>query len=200
LSGPTSQFEHQYTKQGYSFIAGVDEVGRGCLAGPVVAAAVILNPKNIPNGIDDSKRLTAQKREQLDLEIRNQATTFAIGVGQVEEIDTINILNASKLAMVRAVEKLNPLPDMLLVDGNFTIDWPKFQLPVIKGDQISVSIAAASIIAKVYRDDFMAKMDSKYPGYEFAKHKGYGSRTHRSHLQIKGRSPIHRKSFNWTPV
>lgn len=197
---PHWDFEKRYYRAGHLYVAGVDEVGRGCLAGPVVAAAVILHKENIPNGIDDSKRLSAKAREALDVKIRETAVAFAIGVGEVDEIDTINILQASKTAMCRAIAGLNPCPEFLLVDGNFKIDYPLPQQCVIKGDQISVSIAAASIVAKVFRDRLMAELDEKFPGYLFAKHKGYGSVEHRRLIQEKGPTPIHRKSFSWTAV
>lgn len=190
----------EFSRKGYRSIAGVDEVGRGCLAGPVVAAAVILREEHVPIGIDDSKRLPAPRRVLLDQEIRLTAIAVNIGVADVDEIDTVNIFQASKLAMVRAVGQLVPAPDLLLIDGNFSIECPIAQKSVVRGDQISVSIAAASIVAKVYRDRLMAQMDSVYPGYEFAKHKGYGSVEHRKYLMRKGPSPIHRKSFTWTPV
>lgn len=186
--------------QGYSRVAGVDEVGRGCLAGPVVAAAVILNPDNIPDGIDDSKKLSATKRKLLQQRIQETALCFAVGWADVEEIDRINILQASKQAMVRAIEKLSPAPDFLLVDGNFKIPSPIAQQWVIGGDAVSLSIAAASIVAKVYRDEWMARLDLEYPGYLLAKHKGYGSVAHRRALQTLGPSPLHRRSFSWTPV
>ncbi len=172
----------------------------GCLAGPVVAAAVILRLEDIPRKIDDSKALTALQRVKLDIEIRKRAVAFAIGSASVEEIDTINILQAARLAMARAVRALAILPDLLLIDGRFRIDHDCEQLTLIKGDHLSVSIGAASIIAKVHRDTLMAEMDSHFPGYGFAKHKGYGSHFHRVCLMEKGPSPIHRKSFSWTPV
>ncbi|MEZ4749846.1 MAG: ribonuclease HII [Bdellovibrionota bacterium] len=198
--GPDASFEKRYLAHGHRYIAGVDEVGRGCLAGPVVAAAVILDMERIPDGLNDSKKLSPAKRKQLDTLVRDSAVSFAIGVGHVEEIDTINILNASKLAMVRAVQTLQPGPTLLLLDGNFRIDLEMPQVPIVKGDQKSVSIAAASILAKVYRDALMIQMDTDYPGYDFASHKGYGSKAHRVFLQSIGPSPIHRKSFQWTPV
>jgi len=200
LSVPTSQIELQYTRKGHRFIAGVDEVGRGCLAGPVVGAAVILDLNNIPDGINDSKKLSAKKREALVPLIKEACVAYAVGVGSVKEVDSINILNAAKLAMVRAIQKLEPKADFLLVDGNQRLNSEIPQLTVIQGDSKSVSIGAASILAKVYRDLLMAKMDEKYPGYEFTKHKGYGSKVHRLAMQKLGLSPIHRKSFSWTPV
>lgn len=173
----------------------------GCLAGPVVAAAVVLSPETkIPRGIDDSKKLTSKKREELDLLIRNSAVCFAIGVAQVEEIDSINIYQAARLAMKRALDQLRVPPQFLLVDGRGRVDCEIPQLCIVKGDQLSVAIGAASIIAKVFRDNLMRRMDDTYPGYDFAGHKGYGSVAHRKSLQERGPTPLHRKSFSWTPV
>jgi ribonuclease HII len=201
---PHCKTELECHASGHLYIAGLDEVGRGCLAGPVVAAAVIFSREQfsagIPKGINDSKKLSAKQRERLNGLIRECAVAFAIGFAEAQEIDEINIFQASKLAMVRAVQLLNPQPHYLLVDGNFRIDHPLPQKCIIKGDQISVSIAAASILAKVYRDSLMATLDEKYPGYAFAKHKGYGSVEHRQSLQKNGPSPIHRRSFSWTAV
>jgi len=181
-------------------VSGVDEVGRGCLAGPVVAAAVILSLDNIPKGINDSKKLSAKQRERLDKEIRASAVAFAIGMGDVTEIDTINIFQSSKKAMLRAIAALKPSADFLLLDGNFKIESPLPQRFIIGGDRVSVSIAAASIIAKVYRDALMRELDLQYPGYYLAQNKGYGSPDHRVALEAIGPSEIHRKSFTWTPV
>lgn len=194
------RYEHEYSTHGYQCIAGVDEVGMGCLAGPVVAAACVLNLKEIPPGINDSKKLTAKKRSELEIQIKKSAVTWAIASASVEEIDTINIYHAAKLAMKRAVELLRVAPDFLLIDGRGRIESKIPQLTVIKGDQLSFSIGAASILAKVFRDGLMEEMDGKYPGYGFASHKGYGSASHRKFLSEKGRTPMHRKSFSWTPV
>jgi ribonuclease HII len=194
------QYELEYRKRGYQCIAGVDEVGVGCLAGPVVAAAVVLNWDDIPDGITDSKKLSAKVREVLASEIRQRAVAHAIGIASVEEVDTINIFHAAKLAMVRAVNLLRLTTQILLIDGKFGIPHPTEQRCLIKGDLLSVSIGAASILAKVHRDHQMEQMDEVYPGYGFAKHKGYGSVEHRRQLQRQGPSPIHRKSFSWTPV
>ncbi len=172
----------------------------GCLAGPVVAAAVILSPKDIPKGIDDSKKLSATKRELLDVEIRARAVCFSIACATVEEIDTINIFHAARLAMMRAVHALNPCAHHLLIDGNHALRTGISQTCIVKGDALSVSICAASILAKVYRDKLMREMDQSYPGYRFADHKGYGSVVHRQALQNLGPTPLHRKSFSWTPV
>lgn len=185
---------------GHLFVAGVDEVGMGCLAGPVIAAAVILDQKKVPAGINDSKKLSPKVRERLAQEIRESALTFAIGEATVEEIDSINILQAARLAMVRAVRQLSPAPTFLLVDGRGALQIDVGQRFLVGGDGISLSIGAASIIAKVYRDKMMQESDGRYPGYDFAKHKGYGSEWHRRCLQEKGPSPFHRKTFSWTPV
>ncbi len=195
-----TQFEQQCIQSGHCFVAGVDEVGMGCLAGPVVAAAVVLNLTDIPEGIDDSKKLSSKRRETLDLEIRQRAVCFSIAHATVEEIDELNIFHAAKLAMVRAVQGLPQLPDFLLIDGKFPIPLQVKQKCVVKGDQLSVSIGAASILAKVHRDAWMKEFDRSFPGYEFASHKGYGSVVHRKALEKLGRSPIHRKTFSWTPV
>lgn len=200
MEGPTSEFEHKYLNRDYTYVAGVDEVGRGCLAGPVVAAAVILDLSDIPKGVNDSKKLTPSFREKIAGEIQRRALAYAIGVGSVEEIDSLNILNASKLAMVRAISELSLNPDIVLVDGNAKIPTPIPQETIVRGDQRSVSIAAASVLAKVYRDHLMVKLAQKYPGYDFASNKGYGSLSHRKQLQKEGRTEIHRLSFSWTPV
>ncbi len=186
--------------QGYLHVCGVDEVGMGCLAGPVVAAAVILNPLNIPHGIRDSKELSAKKREALDTEIRTHALAFAIAHSTVDEIDSINILQASRLAMKRAISQLSKPAHYLLIDGRFRLDIELPQQALVGGDGLSVSIGAASIIAKVFRDKWMGEIDGEFPGYGFASHKGYGSVAHRKALGEKGITPWHRKSFSWTPV
>jgi ribonuclease HII len=193
-------WEKKLWSQSYTLVAGLDEVGMGCLAGPVVAAAVILDPLKIPDGIRDSKKLSPKKREELKKLIEATAIDFSIGSASVEEIDDLNIYHAARLAMRRAVESLSIKPEYLLVDGRATIDLNIEQDSIIKGDEKSFSIGAASILAKVFRDELMVKMDSDYPGYEFARHKGYGSVLHRKNLQERGPSPIHRKSFSWSPV
>jgi ribonuclease HII len=201
LSGSTRKYEIQCYEQGYCFVAGIDEVGMGCLAGPVVAGAVIFNRDDFPRGIRDSKLLSHQKRVRLDEVIRKRALCFAIGTAEVTEIDTLNIYHASKLAMLRAVHGLCHVPDFLLLDGRGKIELcPVPQLCIVKGDRLSVSIGAASILAKVYRDHLMTQFDSVYPGYSFAKHKGYASLSHRQSIQTRGPTPIHRKSFSWSPV
>ncbi|NBT58081.1 ribonuclease HII [bacterium] len=194
------QWEKETRQQGFNCIAGLDEVGMGCLAGPVVAAAVILDLNKVPDGITDSKLLSPKKRQLLKVQIEESALDFAIGMASVEEIDQINIYHAARLAMKRAVEKLTLKPDYLLIDGRAKLDLSISQQAIVKGDQSCLSIGAASILAKVFRDQMMTDFDQEYPGYEFAKHKGYGSVLHRQHLQQKGPSPLHRKSFSWTPV
>jgi len=177
-------------------IAGVDEVGRGPVFGPVVAAAVILPRECAIDGLNDSKKLTEKKRRALDTEIRSSAVAWAIAAVDVETIDRINIRQASLLAMRRAVEQLALSPDFLLIDGVDTIDWPCRQRSVIHGDGTSVSIAAASILAKVYRDRLIIELDEQYPGYGLARHKGYGTAAHLAALKRLGPTPLHRRSFN----
>jgi ribonuclease HII len=176
-------------------IAGVDEVGRGPLAGPVVAAAVILDPDSPIEGLADSKALTEKARLRLDQTIRESALDWAIGRAEVEEIDQINILQASLLAMRRAVESLSTQPEHTLVDGNRCPDLSCSCEAIIKGDQTVQVISAASIIAKVARDREMVEMDALYPGYGFLSHKGYPTKLHIASLRELGVSPIHRKSF-----
>lgn len=191
------QFEQQAKTRGYQWIAGTDEVGRGPLAGPVVAAAVIL-PENVElPEIKDSKKLTEQQREHLNQLIQEQAVAWAIAEVSEKEIDAINILEASRLAMQKAVEGLNvrQTADFVLVDG---LPNPQIQLPsqaIVKGDNKSISIAAASIIAKVYRDHLMEAYDQQYPGYGFAVHKGYPTAEHIQAITELGSCPIHRMSF-----
>jgi ribonuclease HII len=176
--------------------AGVDEAGRGPLAGPVVAGAVILNPGVMIEGLKDSKLLTPKKREVLSERIKVQALAWAIGRAEVEEIDQFNILQATLLAMKRAVEQLSVIPELVIVDG---IHCPQINIhtkAIIKGDQLIPAISAASIIAKVHRDAEMCKYDKQYPGYDFALHKGYGTKKHIELLKKLGLSPLHRKSFH----
>lgn len=176
-------------------VAGVDEAGRGPLAGPVVAAAVILDPEHIPLGLDDSKRLSKTKRQRLFDHIHEQAVAVAITQASVEEIDRLNILQASLLAMRRAVEALDPAPHACLVDGN---QHPGTKCPtrcVIKGDQLSASIAAASILAKVKRDQIMADLARKHPAYGWEQNAGYGVPKHLEALKLVGATAYHRKSF-----
>ncbi len=176
-------------------VAGVDEVGRGPLAGPVVAAAVILDPDNPIDGLMDSKKLTEKKREILAEEIKQKALSWALGRAEVEEIDRINILQASLVAMSRAVAGLNVAPLQVLVDGNKCPDVPYPVEAIIKGDSLVESISAASIIAKVARDMEMVQLDAEYPGYGLAKHKGYPTALHRQALIELGVTIIHRRSY-----
>lgn len=180
---------------GSELIAGVDEVGRGPLCGAVVTAAVILDPLRPIAGLNDSKKLTEAHREALFPVIQERALAWAIGRAEVEEIDQLNILHATMLAMQRAVQGLAIPPDRVLVDGNRCPVLPMPSEPVIKGDSRVPAIAAASILAKVTRDREMHEMDRLYPGYGMARHKGYPTREHLSALQLLGASPIHRRSF-----
>ncbi|WP_017300612.1 ribonuclease HII [Nodosilinea nodulosa] len=180
--------------------AGVDEVGRGCLFGPVVAAAVVLSPGACERlqalGVTDSKRLTAAQRDRLVEPIQRLATGYALGLGTVHDIERLNILYASLLAMARALRRLAVTPDLCLVDGNQPIPNLGFpQQTVVQGDRIHTEIAAASILAKVWRDRLMVRLDRRYPGYSLARNKGYGSATHRLALQTLGPTSQHRKSF-----
>lgn len=191
----TNRFEKEITREGYSRIAGVDEVGRGALCGPVLAAAVVLDPQRIPEGIDDSKKLSSAQREVLFQQI--VATALAVGVGRVEPeiIDRENILQATLRAMGYAVTELRPPADFLLIDA---VRLPSLNLPqrsIIKGDAQSVSIAAASIVAKVTRDRIMVELDRCFPEYFLEKNKGYGTQAHLESLRRYGPSPIHRKTF-----
>ena len=189
------EYERNAAQQGYTAVCGIDEAGRGPLAGPVYAAAVILpDGLEIP-GLNDSKKLTEKKRETLFDEICQKAVAYGIGCASEQEIDEINILQATYLAMRRAVEQLSVPADYALVDGN---RMPPLAIPgetVVKGDAKSASIAAASILAKVSRDRVMLLMDPVYPQYQFAKHKGYGTKVHREALLTYGPCPIHRKTF-----
>ena len=187
-------YERLAYKEGASFIAGVDEVGRGPLAGPVVAAAVIL-PKNIEDlGFDDSKKLSASKREEIYRMIQEKAIAIGIGIVDVDIIDQVNIYQASRLAMQQAVSELKIQPDYLLIDA-MKIDVNTPQIGIIKGDAKSISIAAASIVAKQVRDQMMQEFDELYPGYDFSNNAGYGTPKHLEGLKSKGICPIHRKTF-----
>lgn len=179
-----------------ALIAGVDEVGRGPLAGPVVAAAVILNPESPIDGLKDSKALTEQKREQLSEEIKEKALGWAIGSASVAEIDDINVLQAGLLAMKRAVLDLNQNLHLVKVDGNKAPDVPFEVQTIIGGDNIEPCISAASIIAKVHRDNLMLELDKLFPQYGFASHKGYGTKAHIHAIQTYGVTEHHRKSFS----
>lgn len=193
-------YDNDFRKQGYNFICGVDEVGRGPLAGPVTAAAVILPPGTKRNGINDSKLLTSNKREQLAEHIKSIAIAWAIESVSPETIDQINILQASLLAMRKAILKLASRIDIVLVDGNKPIpDIELEQRTIIKGDSKSLSIGAASIIAKVERDNLMTEYHSIYPQYNFKQNKGYPTREHRLAIHLYGPCDIHRKSFKLLP-
>ena len=188
-------FEQQAHARGYRFVAGIDEAGRGPLAGPVVAAAVILPESfNLP-GLTDSKQLSEKNRDRLYPLIRTQALAVGIGVARPEEIDRINILQATLRSMERAVGRLNISPDFLLIDGNVPVPLSLPQQTLVKGDSRSLSIAAASVVAKVVRDRIMCSLDLLHPGYGLAGHKGYGSAAHRAAIAALGPSPCHRRSF-----
>lgn len=187
--------ENEYREKGYEIIAGTDEAGRGCLAGPVVAAACILPDGLIIDGLNDSKKLSAKKREKLYDVIIENAVSHAIAEASVEEIDSLNILNAAQLAMRRAVAQLSPQPSLVLVDGNIAREFPMDTVTVIHGDAISPSIAAASILAKVYRDRLLIEMDAKYPEYGFAQNKSYSTKAHMDALRKYGPKDCHRKTF-----
>lgn len=189
-----SVFEARYRSDGYKSIAGVDEVGRGPLAGPVVASAVILNPEVPILGLQDSKKLSARKLNELFEEIQEHAIAISVGVMSASEIDKLNIYQATKQAMQKAVEGLNVKPDMLLVDA-MQLRMPTKQESLIKGDARSVSIAAASIVAKVTRDRMMTKLAETYPHYGFNRHVGYGTKEHLAALDEHGITEVHRKSF-----
>jgi ribonuclease HII len=180
---------------GFLRIAGLDEVGRGPMFGPVVAAAVILPKGCCLRGLTDSKQLTEKQRDEFDAAIRACAVAWAIAAVDVETIDRINILRASLLAMRMAVEQLAEAPDYLLIDGRDTIDWPCPQQAVIGGDARSLSIAAASVLAKVHRDRLLVELDAVYPGYGLARHKGYCTGEHLDAVARLGPTPLHRKSY-----
>ena len=188
-------FEKEATQKGYRAIAGIDEAGRGPLAGPVVSAAVILPTAFHDPEITDSKKLSPQKRERLFVKIYARAVSVGIGIVDPVVIDRINILQASLLAMAMAVKNLAPQPDHLLIDGTFPIPSDLSQQPIPKGDALSISIAAASIIAKVSRDRLMQKYHHYYPQFDFPKHKGYPTRAHKEAIRKFGCCPIHRRSF-----
>ena len=179
-------------------VCGVDEAGRGPWAGPVSAGAVILDPAHIPDGLNDSKKLTAKARERLEIEIKAHALAWGVGMASAEEVDQLNILQATGLAMQRAIAALQVTPACALVDGNSVFKLGVPIRTIIKGDAISSSIAAASILAKVARDRLMIEMDATYPGYGFAGHKGYHAAVHVDALHRLGPCPIHRQS--WAPI
>jgi ribonuclease HII len=188
-------YEKECLVRGCRYIAGVDEVGRGPLAGPVVTAAVIMPLDDVIEGIDDSKKLSAKKREMLAEEIKKRAIAYRISRVEAEVIDEINILQATRLCMKRSVENLEVKADMVLTDGNMTLDISIPQRSIIHGDALSYSIGAASILAKVYRDRLMDEYAEQYPQYAFEKNKGYGTAAHIAAIQEYGLCPIHRKTF-----
>lgn len=187
-------YEQKYHRQGFRYIAGIDEVGRGPLAGPVVAAAVILPESFYLPGIDDSKKLSENVREQIFVEIQEKAEAVSIGIIESDEIDRVNIFEAAKKAMLTAIRQLEPKPDFLLIDA-VKLHTPYPFEAIIKGDSLSVSIAAASIVAKVTRDRMMKNYAEIYPQYGFARNAGYGTKEHLEAIHAYGITPIHRKSF-----
>ena len=189
------EIEDSFYADGVNVICGVDEAGRGPLAGPVCAAAVILPPHLEIPGLTDSKKLTDKKRPELYPIIKEQAIAYGIGMASEQEIDEINILQATFLAMQRALDQLNIKPDLALIDGNREKDFGIPVKTVVKGDSLSMNIAAASILAKVTRDDLMVKLAEEYPQYGFEIHKGYGTKAHYAALTVHGPSPIHRMTF-----
>lgn len=192
-----NEFEDEYKAKGYHAIAGIDEAGRGPLAGPVVAACCILDPSRPVLGLDDSKKLSEKKREALFPEIKEKALAYAVVAVDAQTIDDINILEATKKAMHECVAQISEklTPDLLLIDAVKLEGVPQEVVPIIKGDARSNSIAAASVLAKVTRDHIMCDYDLKYPGYGFAKHKGYGTKDHYAAIREHGMTPIHRRSF-----
>lgn len=189
------EIEDQFRTQGYSVICGVDEAGRGPLAGPVCAAAVILPEHLEIPGLNDSKKLTDKKRRELFPIIKEQAIAYGIGFASHQEIDEINILQATYLAMERALEQLQVKPELALIDGNRAKDFGIPVQTVVKGDSLSANIAAASVLAKVSRDDLMLELAKEYPGYGFEVHKGYGTKAHYEALREMGPCAIHRMTF-----
>jgi ribonuclease HII len=194
---PTLDRELQLIQSGHALVAGIDEAGRGAWAGPVVAAAVILDPAEVSSldGVNDSKRLSPRQRDRLYQIVIDHCVAYGVGQGSVEEIDTIGILPATRLAMTRAVEALTPRPDALLIDAVRLPQVNKPQSVFNFADSISLSVAAASILAKVTRDRLMIELDAQYPAYRFARHKGYGTQIHQAALQSVGPCDLHRKSF-----
>ena len=193
---PDYEYEKAAVSSGFNIICGVDEAGRGPLAGPVCAAAVILPEDTVIEGLDDSKKLSEKKRERLYNEIIEKATAYCVAYGTEEEIESVNILEATFIAMNRAIDGLKVKPDFAIIDGNRVPKGIKIPCAtLVKGDSKSMSVAAASILAKVTRDRLMLTYDEKYPQYNFKKHKGYGTKEHTELLKQYGPSPIHRLSF-----
>ena len=196
ITAPGFLFEEQAFAAGFRFVAGVDEVGRGCLAGPVVAAACILDPqKPLPKYLNDSKKLSAERRDEIAAELRENALCLAVGRVEADEIDRINILEATKAAMLKAIAALDPAAEYLLIDALQLKLSPLPQRAIIKGDSISASIAAASVIAKTFRDALMAEYAAEFPEYGFEKHVGYGTKHHLDALRRHGPCTLHRKTF-----
>ena len=192
---PTFKVERRLLNAGYTRIAGIDEAGRGPLAGPVVAAAVVLNPEDIVEGLNDSKQLSEKKREALYDPIMARAMGVGVGIVSHDAINNTNILAATLAAMANAVRQINPIPDFLLIDGDKPLSINIVQDSIIDGDQYCLSISAASIIAKVTRDRMMREYDTQYPEYGFAQHKGYGTAKHRAAIREHGPCDIHRVKF-----
>ncbi len=188
------EYEDNAISGGHKYICGVDEVGRGCLAGPVVSAAVILNLEHTIEGIDDSKKLTAKKRESLYEQITATALAYSVSIIDPQTIDRVNIYNATKIAMNEAIANLSIKPNLLLIDA-MKLGSSINEISIIKGDSKSISIAAASIVAKVYRDNMMTEYAKQYPEYGFEKHKGYGTAVHLKAIEKHGITDIHRKTF-----
>lgn len=197
-TSPTLDLETRLALKVGGLVCGVDEAGRGPWAGPVSAGAVILSADNIPEGIDDSKALNEKRRDALAIEIKARAVAWGIGFASPEEIEDLNILQATGLAMCRAIEALQVQPKAALVDGNYRFKLPYDIETVVKGDSLSLSIAAASILAKTARDRIMIEADALYPGYGFISHKGYNAPIHQAALRAMGPCAIHRRS--WAPI
>src|SRR5687768_6725241 len=196
ITGCGLVFEELAWTDGFRFVAGVDEVGRGCLAGPVVAGACILDPtKPLPDGLNDSKQVAGDRREEIAAELKASCIAYAIGLVEADEIDHINILEATKLAMRLAIAGLTPSADFVMIDALQLKGLPVPQRSIIKGDSVSASIAAASILAKTHRDGLMRSLDAEYPLYGFAGHVGYATKEHRQALQAHGPCPLHRRTF-----
>lgn len=195
---PTLDFETQAWNSGFNTVAGLDEVGRGCFAGPVVVGAVVINVDcTLPDGIRDSKLLKPTKRVELAQKIKECVVDWSIGVVGVETINNVGIGKATQIAFYKAVKNLKNTPDYILIDAFYIDNIDRdIQLPIVHGDALAISIAAASIIAKVYRDELMVKLSDQYPDYNFAKHKGYGTKEHQDAIKKHGLSPLHRTSFN----
>lgn len=189
-----NEYENKYFKLGYQYIAGIDEAGRGPLAGPVVAACVIFPKDVVLKHVNDSKKLSPKKRELALEEIKEKALSISIGISSVEDIDQINILRATKQAMLSSINGVKVTPDLILIDA-VGLDTKFESISIIKGDQLSYSIAAASIVAKTTRDMYMTQMDELYPNYGFNQHKGYGTKKHIEAIYEYGVTPIHRKTF-----